>query len=37
MLKADGGCSSAIRKQLSEDAPGPVFPTEISVALKPVF
>lgn len=35
--KAEGGCCSALRKQLSEDTTGPVFPTEISVALKPVL
>lgn len=32
--KAEGCCCSAIRKQLSEDSTSPVFPTEISVALK---
>lgn len=35
--KAEGCCCSAIRKQLSEDSTSPVFPTEISVALKPVL
>lgn len=32
-----GGCCAAMRKQLSEGTIGPAFPTEISVALKPVL